>query len=54
MNLYAVQALLARVYWEKGDLETAKNYAMKVIECPFFKMEEKTDVKIVEKSIEKK
>ena len=25
MNLYAVQALLARVYWEKGDLETAKN-----------------------------
>ena len=27
MNLYAVQALLARVYWEKGDLETAKNYA---------------------------
>ena len=44
MNLYAVQALLARVYWEKGDLETAKNYAMKVIECPFFKMEEKTEV----------
>lgn len=44
MNLYAVQALLARVYWEKGDLETAKDYAMKVIGCGFFTMEEKTDV----------
>ena len=44
MNLYAVQALLARVYWEKGDLETAKNYAMKVIEAPYFSMEAKTDV----------
>lgn len=44
MNLYAVQALLARVYWEKGDLEMAKNYAMKVIEAPFFSMEDKTNV----------
>ena len=44
MNLYAIQALLARVYWEKGDLETAKDYAMKVIDCPFFEMEDKTNV----------
>ena len=44
MNLYAVQALLARVYWEMGDLEKAKDYALSVINCGFFKLEEKTDV----------
>lgn len=31
MNLYAVQALLARVYWYKKDLENAAKYAEKVI-----------------------
>ena len=31
MNLYAVQALLARVYWYIGDLENAAVYANKVI-----------------------
>lgn len=31
LNLYAVQALLARVYWTKGDLENAAVYAEKVI-----------------------
>lgn len=31
MNLYAVQALLARVYWYIGDLENAAVYAGKVI-----------------------
>lgn len=31
MNLYAVQALLARVYWSKNDFEHAAIYAEKVI-----------------------
>lgn len=31
LNLYAVQALLARVYWTIGDLDTAAVYADKVI-----------------------
>lgn len=31
LNLYAVQALLARVYWTKGDLANAALYAEKVI-----------------------
>jgi hypothetical protein len=36
MNLYAVQALLARVYWYKGDLSKASEYAYKVIESGKF------------------
>ena len=36
MNLYAVQALLARVYWYKGDLVNAAAYASKVIESGKF------------------
>ena len=36
MNLYAVQALLARVYWYKGDLAEASKYASKVIESKKF------------------
>ena len=36
MNLYAVQALLARVYWYKGDLGKASEYASKVIESEKF------------------
>ena len=36
MNLYAVQALLARVYWYKGDLAKASEYAYKVIESGKF------------------
>lgn len=36
MNLYAVQALLARVYWYKGDLVKAAEYASKVIESQKF------------------
>ncbi len=38
MNLYAVQALLARVYWYKGDLSNAAVYAKKVIESGKFTM----------------
>jgi hypothetical protein len=36
MNLYAVQALLARIYWYKGDLDKAADYASKVIESGKF------------------
>lgn len=42
-NLYAVRALLARVYWMKGDLENAGKYAVNVIESqkfPLVKVEE--------------
>lgn len=35
-NLYAAQAMLARVYWMKGDLENAKKYADKVIRSEKF------------------
>lgn len=44
MNLYAVQGILARVYWSMGNLEKAKDYALKVIDCGFFTLEEKTDI----------
>lgn len=36
MNLYAVQALLARVYWSRNDLENAAVYAKKVIDSGKF------------------
>lgn len=36
MNLYAVQALLARVYWTRGDLGNAAIYAQKVIDSKKF------------------
>lgn len=44
MNLYAVQALLARVYWMKGDLDNAGTYAEKVIETGRFPLVEPTEV----------
>ena len=36
MNLYAVKALLARVYWSMGDLDTAATYAGEVIDSGKF------------------
>ena len=36
LNLYAVQALTARVYWSKGDLAKAAEYAEKVIDSGKF------------------
>lgn len=36
LNLYAVQALLARVYWTRGDLGNAAIYAQKVIDSKKF------------------
>ncbi len=44
MNIYAVQALLSRVYWTMGDLENAKEYALKVIDSDKFELEEKIDI----------
>lgn len=41
MNKYAVQALLARVYWFGNDLENAAVYAKKVIDSKKFKMRQK-------------
>ncbi|MCR5002997.1 MAG: RagB/SusD family nutrient uptake outer membrane protein [Bacteroidales bacterium] len=38
MNLYAVQALIARTYWVMGDLENAATYAKKVISSGKFGM----------------
>ena len=36
INLYAVQALLARVYWSRNDLDNAAIYAQKVIDSGKF------------------
>lgn len=36
LNLYAVQAMLARVYWTAGNLELAEKYAEKVIDSGKF------------------
>ncbi len=36
MNLYAVKALLARLYWTRGQLETAARYAQEVIDSQKF------------------
>ena len=41
LNLYAVQALLARVYWSRGDLDNAGVYARKVIESRKFGFRDK-------------
>lgn len=43
MNLYAAQALLARVYWTKGDLDNAAIYARKVIESGKFPLMDVAD-----------
>lgn len=37
-NLYAAQATLARVYWMMGDLDSARIYALKVIESQKFEL----------------
>ena len=43
-NLYAVQALLARVYLTKGDKDIAAEYAQKVIENSPYKLNDKTEI----------
>ncbi len=37
LNLYAVQALMARVYWTMNDMGNAALYALKVIDCGKFR-----------------
>lgn len=44
MNLYAVQGMLARVYWMKGDLKTAAGYAQKVLDCGYFELADKSEI----------
>ena len=43
-NLYAAQAMLARVYWMKGDLKTAAEYAQKVLDCGYFELADKSEI----------
>ena len=43
-NLYAAQAMLARVYWMKGDLKNAKKYADKVIQSEKFQFVNQEDL----------
>lgn len=45
MNLYAVKALLARVYWYRGDMDNAGKYASQVIESSKFPLVGETEVK---------
>lgn len=44
MNLYAVRALLARVYWMKGDMADAATYAEKVINSKKFPLVDETEI----------
>lgn len=44
-NIYAVRALLARVYWMKGDLTNAGKYAESVIESGKFPLVDVTEVR---------
>lgn len=44
-NLYAAQATLARVYWMKGELDSAAIYARKVIDSKKFELAELTEIK---------
>ena len=44
MNLYAIQGMLARVYWMKGDLKTAAEYAQKVLDCGYFELADKSEI----------
>lgn len=43
MNLYAVQTLLARVYWMKQDMDSAAIYAKKVIDSQKFPLMTSSD-----------
>lgn len=45
LNLYAVRALLARVYWMKGDMTNAAKYAESVIAGNAFPLIEEEEVK---------
>ncbi len=44
MNLYAIQGILARVYWMKGDLKTAAEYAQKVLDSKYFELADKSEI----------
>ena len=51
MNLYATQALLARVYWMKQDLDSAAIYAKKVIDSQKFPLMTSSDFVQFEKGV---
>ena len=46
-NLYAAQATLARVYWMKGDLDSAAIYARKVIGSEKFRLAEPAEMELL-------
>lgn len=45
MNLYAVKALLARVYWYRGDMANAGRYAGEVIDKGYFPLVLPTEIR---------
>lgn len=45
MNLYAVKALLARVYWYRGDMANAGRYAAEVIDKGYFPLVQPTEIR---------
>lgn len=44
LNLYAVQAILARVYWTKGDMKAAADYAKLVLDSRKFELADKAEM----------
>ncbi|MCL2561973.1 MAG: RagB/SusD family nutrient uptake outer membrane protein [Rikenellaceae bacterium] len=44
INLHAVRALLARVYWTKGELQQAAEYCAKVIDSGVFSLADKSEI----------
>lgn len=44
-NIYAVRALLARLYWMKGDMTNAGKYAKSVIDSNVFPLVNETEIK---------
>lgn len=45
MNYYAVLALMARVYWMRGDMDNAGKYAAMVVDSKKFPLADETEVK---------
>ena len=45
LNLYAVKSILARVYWHKGEMNTAMKYAKQVIDSEKFELAKRSEVK---------
>lgn len=44
LNLYAIQGILSRVYWMKGEMQTAAEYALKVLNSKHFELADKSEI----------